>query len=380
MTRLIGWLYLTVSFPFLHARKLWSERSNDAWSGTGASANAGDAVVLQECLDQYRRRGFDLERTFDAFAGYLKQAHIPFDFESKMSEGTFLLNQNKITYIKNRSMTHGGIVNNMVKLFNMTKNHLGIQTLPEVAFHVNTGDSGTPKATGDSTRQSERFCLHAVDVSYIACSGTIALPIHGNQDPSLLDEYLNESEALNTTNWPERKNQAVWRGGKNQHRGERSHLMQVASSSGGLIDASYRYLPWSAFVSYKVIIAVDGFGPFSGLFKRALLSGSPIVQVGHYAGNGEWFEPMLQPFVHYVPARFDMGDLVEKVKWILNNPVVASTIARNAATAGRFLFLKKSIACYTYSALSYWSEIETIKLIGANSPLTPRSKIIQVSL
>lgn len=277
-------------------------------------------------------------------------------------------------------MTHGGVVNNMVKLFNMTKNHLGIQTLPEVAFHVNTGDSGTPKATGHSTGLSERFCLHEVDVSYIACSGTIALPIHKNQDPNLLDEYLNESEALNTTNWLERKDQAVWRGGKNQHRGERSRLMQVASSSGGLIDASYRYLPWSAFVSYKVIIAVDGFGPFSGLFKRALLSGSPIVQVGHYAGYGEWFEPMLQPFVHYVPARFDMGDVMEKVKWILNNPVAASTIARNAATAGRFLFQKKSIACYTYSALSYWSEIEKIKLIGADSPLTPRSKIIQISL
>lgn len=380
MTRLIGWLFLTVSLPFLHARKLWSERSNDAWSGTGASADPGDAVVLQECLDQYRRRGFDLERTFDAFAGYLKQAHVPFDFESKMSEGTFLLNQNKITYIENKDMVHGGVVDNVVKLFNTTKRHLGIQTLPRVAFHVNTEDSGIPGVKGPSTELSEKFCLHEADVNYVACSGTIALPIHGNQDLDLLAMYLNESRTLTPTSWDEKKNQAIWRGGNNQHRGERSRLLQIARSSNGLLDASFRYLSWNEFVSYKVIVAVDGFGPFSGVFKRALLSGSPIVQVGHFAGYGEWYEPMLQPYVHYVPARFDMGDLIEKIKWLLHDPTAAITIANNAATAAKFLFERNSVACYTYAALSYWSNIQHIKLTSVVSPFHADSEVKTVFL
>lgn len=339
-----------------------------------------DKFVLRRCLDSYRSRGLDLHRTFNAFAGYLETARVPFDFQSNLSEGTFLLKDNRLTYVRKEKMALEGMINIVVNLFSMTKDFLRIHNLPEVAFHLNTWDTGYPDAPSLAEGRFERFCLHYADVNYVACSGTIALPTHGNQDLSLLAKYVNESNSFTFNTWNQKKNQAIWRGGDNQHRGERSKLLQIAHSSGGLIDASFQYLSWNEFVSYKVIIAVDGFGPFSGLFKRALLSGSPIVQVEHYAGYGEWFEPMLQPYVHYVPARFDMGDLMEKVKWLLNDPVASTTIAKNAATVAKYLFAKKSIACYTYAALSYWSNIQGLNMTNTDPPFHAGSKIIDVSL
>jgi hypothetical protein len=29
----------------------------------------------------------------------------------------------------------------------------------------------------------------------------------------------------------------------------------------------------------------------------------------------EWFEPYFEPWTHYVPMRFDLSDLWEKVEW-----------------------------------------------------------------
>lgn len=45
-----------------------------------------------------------------------------------------------------------------------------------------------------------------------------------------------------------------------------------------------------------------------------------------------WFEPLLKPYVHYVPVRRDLRDLVERVKWCIANDALCETIARNAKT------------------------------------------------
>lgn len=363
----------------LLVRQIESVDGRGSKTDTPVGGIQSDEAIYLECLDLYRSQGFDLRHTFGAFAGYLEQAQLPFDFRSNISEATFHLQGSKLIYARKNKVAIEQVINSIVDLFKITKSFLGVRSFPEVAFHVNTWDTGYPDATSLAKGNFERFCLHDADVNYVACSGTIALPVHGNQDLKLLGNHVRESYKLQSISWSQRKDRAVWRGGNNQHRGERSRLMQVARSSGGLIDASFSYLPWQQLVSYKVIIAVDGFGPFSGVFKRALLSGSPIVQVGHYAGYGEWYEPMLLPYVHYVPARFDMGDLIEKVKWLLNDSTAAVTIADNAAKAARFLFQKKSIACYTFAAVTYWSSIEHMNSTKVELPTGADRKVITVS-
>ena len=34
----------------------------------------------------------------------------------------------------------------------------------------------------------------------------------------------------------------------------------------------------------------------------------------------EWFEPYFEPWTHYVPMRFDLSDLWEKVEWSATPP------------------------------------------------------------
>jgi hypothetical protein len=42
----------------------------------------------------------------------------------------------------------------------------------------------------------------------------------------------------------------------------------------------------------------------------------------------DFYHAELQPWVHYVPVRMDLGDLPEKLKWADSNPDEAEKIAR----------------------------------------------------
>ena len=48
-------------------------------------------------------------------------------------------------------------------------------------------------------------------------------------------------------------------------------------------------------------------------------------------GNGceEWFNHLLEPWVHYVPLSNDLSNLREQVQWIHENPEEVKTIAMN---------------------------------------------------
>ena len=65
----------------------------------------------------------------------------------------------------------------------------------------------------------------------------------------------------------------------------------------------------------------------------------------------EWFEPFLQPWVHYVPVQWDLSNLEEQILWAMNHESEAQNIAFRAQKAGEMLFEPNSMACYTYVAL-----------------------------
>jgi hypothetical protein len=41
----------------------------------------------------------------------------------------------------------------------------------------------------------------------------------------------------------------------------------------------------------------------------------------------QWFYSGLKPFVHYIPIREDLGDLIEKIKWARENDEKVKQIA-----------------------------------------------------
>jgi hypothetical protein len=93
--------------------------------------------------------------------------------------------------------------------------------------------------------------------------------------------------------------------------------------------------------NYSVLIDIEGNG-YSGRLKYLLWSHRPVILIER--PFQEFFYEFLIPNVHYIPVKRDMSDLVEKVKWCLDNYEEALKIAENA-----YEFAKKHLtreACY----------------------------------
>lgn len=88
--------------------------------------------------------------------------------------------------------------------------------------------------------------------------------------------------------------------------------------------------------AYKYVIAIEGAAAADRLYWQ-LFSGS-VVLVPDSPWSVFAVTDLLQPFVHYVPIRYDLSDLVEKVVWLQAHDDEARAIASNALSfAQRYL-------------------------------------------
>jgi hypothetical protein len=99
---------------------------------------------------------------------------------------------------------------------------------------------------------------------------------------------------------------------------------------------------WSMIVKYKYLLVVDGWVSPDRLYYH-LTSNSVILYTGLFL---DWFIGVLEPFVHYVPVKFDYTDLEEKVQWLRENDDKARQITRNAKALTQTWYSLKQMDCY----------------------------------
>lgn len=84
------------------------------------------------------------------------------------------------------------------------------------------------------------------------------------------------------------------------------------------------YMSFEQMANYKFNINVGKNG-FADSFWMKLATGSTILHVN--MSMYEFYEYLLEPYVHYVPIKNDLSDLCDKLYWLMNNPMEAETIA-----------------------------------------------------
>lgn len=88
-----------------------------------------------------------------------------------------------------------------------------------------------------------------------------------------------------------------------------------------------KYISLTDHTQYKYLIDVQGRG-YSGRTKLLMFTGRPL-----FIAERQWTEFWSKdavPFVHYVPVKEDLSDLIEKLDWVENNPDESAKIAKNA--------------------------------------------------
>jgi len=149
-----------------------------------------------------------------------------------------------------------------------------------------------------------------------------------------------------------------WRLGA--HPTPRTRLLNISTEYRGQLDAAIGPYDENFMFSHKYVLALDGYGPFSGVLKRALAAASVTIRVSHYAGLGEWYEPFLEEFQHFIPIRYDMGDLRETIEWIMDplQEAYAETISKAAQELMEKLLQPETMYCYMFEKLSHFSKFQ----------------------
>ena len=78
---------------------------------------------------------------------------------------------------------------------------------------------------------------------------------------------------------------------------------------------------------YKYIIEVEG-NVAAHRIASDMLLGSVLLMV--YTEYTLWFQHLLKEYVHYIPVKSDLSDLVEKIRWCHEHDDVCEKIAKNA--------------------------------------------------
>ena len=88
------------------------------------------------------------------------------------------------------------------------------------------------------------------------------------------------------------------------------------------------FLPRTDFRRFRYQIDIDGAtNAWAGLFTK-LLTGSTVLKVESDQNYRQWYYGRMTPWVHYVPVRADMADLLEKISWLRRHDDEAHAIAK----------------------------------------------------
>ena len=102
------------------------------------------------------------------------------------------------------------------------------------------------------------------------------------------------------------------------------HISPVSSS---INKDTPNYISLPELTKYEYLIDIGGNG-FSGRLKWLFFSKRPLLMIDR--NYIEFFYHDLKPYVHYIPVKMDLSDLVEQAKWVKANHDKCLEIANNA--------------------------------------------------
>lgn len=217
------------------------------------------------------------------------------------------------------------------------------------------------------------------------------------------DKYFTKSarvEPIKQIPWENKKPTAVFRGGstgcgttiKDNNRLKVSHMYQTMLKNQTLIENGFplldagitkwnnrprkqensqylnimeeaiREIPLMNFLDYqqqseyKYVINIDGHVTAFRISMEMSFGSVILLTKSKYR---IWFMDILQPYVHYVPVKEDLSDLIDQIRWCRNNDLKCKEIANNALEFYNVYLSKVGILDYLQKIL-----IELKKVTG----------------
>ena len=102
------------------------------------------------------------------------------------------------------------------------------------------------------------------------------------------------------------------------------------------------------FAKYKMVLIMDGNGISSAHSWCFGIGCVPFM----ITNNDFWFKSLLIPFGNYIPVKYDLTDLEEKIEWVLEHDIEAREIAERATEFAYRIFTPEFQREYLQNRLS----------------------------
>jgi hypothetical protein len=195
--------------------------------------------------------------------------------------------------------------------------------------------------------------------------------------------------------WEEKREFAIWRGGLTKAIRKDLCLLslkypeylEARFSSRPLCEKACRELDeqglmgdrisWEEYMRCKYLPYIDGVMCAAPALQWRLLSGSLTFKPD--SEEIQWFYRALQPYVHYVPVKRDLSDLIEQIDWAKSHDREAKKIAENALEFAEDHILYGDVLRYVSLVLDRYGKCQKNlrKKIAEETPLDSRWVKIQ---
>ncbi|XP_044752977.1 protein O-glucosyltransferase 2-like [Coccinella septempunctata] len=238
--------------------------------------------------------------------------------------------------------------------------------IPDIEFFVNLGDWPLVTKADGEVFPIFSWCGSSDNLDIVMPTYDITESTLENMGRVMLDMLSVQGNTKGT--WDKREPKAFWRGRDSSR--ERLKLIEISRNHPNLFNCSLTnffffkdkenvYGPKSDHVSfykffdYKYQVGLDG-TVAAYRFPYLMAGGSLIFkQDSKYY---EHFYNSLESYVHYIPVKRNLEDLVSKIEWAISNDEEARTIAENARLFANENLLPKNIYCYYSQLLNEFSK------------------------
>jgi len=240
--------------------------------------------------------------------------------------------------------------------FTISKND-GLENIDVYDEHMNKLEKTTLRIIGT-------LCTR-----YVERPNIIYLPLDDDIFKRGLKDVLS---SITNPKWDERIPKAFWRGGTSG--GFPSIRTNTVSLLFDYINADVKltYGDWNINMpienehfedrcgldkhfKYKYILIIDG-NLIASNHQWVFGSGAVPIMITH-PDNNWWFKKMLKPMYNYVPVKYDLSDVKEKIEWLIENDDKAKIIMENAITLSNEILSHQGQCKYIESEIKRIIEI-----------------------
>lgn len=141
----------------------------------------------------------------------------------------------------------------------------------------------------------------------------------------------------------------------------RQYLVDLSNANPNLIDAKFAGgVSKEEQIKYKMSIVMDGHTSTYPGFLWRLLSNS--VTFKQETDNEQWFYDYVKPWVHYIPVKQDLSDLLKKIDWVKTHDQEAKKIADQSTKFVQNNLMMPHIDRYIIKLLTKYSKLQKFNL------------------